>query len=143
MLDYHKERRLGVMNVEEFELFSNETIERKLSPEAITALMTDLIKSGHGEWVDGSKTRMRIMWRTPAQWANFIYDWLRERSMVPMVTTIYDIHSGDDFEGAEFAGLEAEVILKALEVLESDGKAQAMRREGRAIDENGVKFIQA
>ena len=143
ILEYHKERKLDVMNVKEFELFRNASIQRELTEDGIAAVAADLIRSGHGEWADGSRTRMRIMWRTPAQWANYIYDWLRERSMVPMVTTVFDIHSGDDFEGSEFAGLDAAVVMKALEVLEMDGKAQVMRRENRPLDENGVKFLDA
>ena len=56
VLGYHKERKLGVMNVKEFELFSNASIERELSAEAVAALTDELVKSGHGDWVDGSRT---------------------------------------------------------------------------------------
>ena len=28
---------------------------------------------GHGEWEDGTQVRLRVMWRTPKEWASYIY----------------------------------------------------------------------
>jgi hypothetical protein len=41
---------------------------------------------------------------------------------------------------ADFAGMDAEVLLKALEVLQAQGLAELYRSPGGSLDETGVKF---
>jgi hypothetical protein len=35
---------------------------------------------GHGEWEDGTKVRMRIMWKSAAEWAAEIYTYVSAAS---------------------------------------------------------------
>ena len=44
--------------------------------------------SGHGEWEDGTQVRLRIMWKTSAEWAAEIYKYVsraRAASLAPRI----------------------------------------------------------
>ena len=38
--------------------------------------MPDFILSGHIEWKDKGRKQCLIMWRTPEEWGNIIYNWV-------------------------------------------------------------------
>ena len=53
--------------------------------------------------------------------------------------TLYEIHSGPASAGAPWEGADAVALLRALELLEAQGRA-ALRR-APAVDETAVRFI--
>ncbi len=57
-------------------------------------LNQDLISSGHAEWKDDSQTSCLIMWRSPQELANIIYEYIRKNNMIGSVYTVFELHSG-------------------------------------------------
>ena len=103
---------------------------------------------GSAEWIDAAKTRCKIFYQTPAEWAAVLYAWVNEHGMLGTVYTIYELSTGAVVAGAgrvlssavgrvnlqpqrppppppslsAFEGLDTYVLLKAAEVLASQGK---------------------
>lgn len=64
VLDYCRDRRLFVLNVEEMlsgghELFANKSIERRLARDALLAVLDELRRRGQLEWLDDSPSRQK------------------------------------------------------------------------------------
>ena len=107
--------------------------------EGIGSVVQHLIGAGYAEWEDDSHARIRVMWRRPADWAAIIYDYACDNAMVGNVYTVYELHSGDDTTDAQFYRLEAWLMLRALQTLEEEGKAQIFTAS--SDDDAGVKFF--
>eukprot|EP01119_Soliformovum_irregulare_P018524 TRINITY_DN56_c0_g1_i1.p2 TRINITY_DN56_c0_g1~~TRINITY_DN56_c0_g1_i1.p2 ORF type:complete len:179 (+),score=31.46 TRINITY_DN56_c0_g1_i1:49-585(+) len=120
-------------------LFCNAKINRKMSPEGIRMIFEEAVLLGNGEWTDKDKNRITIYWRRPEEWGELIYRWVNQCGKLNTVLTVYEIQEGDDSEGQEFHGLETRVLLKALNALEKQKKAQVFT--GSSDDNLGVKFF--
>lgn len=53
--------------------------------------------------------------------------------------TVYEIQEGEDAENEEFYQIDSDTLMKALQQLERDGKAQIFA--GTSKDNLGVKFF--
>lgn len=124
-----------------FPAFTNSKINRSLDLEGRKAVGDELVRTGHAEWEDEkTKQRLVVYPKTPEAWAATVYEWAKETVRVGSgINTFYEIHSGEDAEGTELQGVSEDVLLKALKVLEHQGKAQLFPAE--TLDEMGVKFI--
>ena len=78
------------------------------------------------------------MLKAPEVLANEIYSWATENDLVGSVSTIYELHSGED-QNTTFYGTDAGLIRKALGLLQSAGRCRII--EGTTPDEDGVKFL--
>uniref|UniRef100_A0A4W3H6N8 Vacuolar protein-sorting-associated protein 25 n=1 Tax=Callorhinchus milii TaxID=7868 RepID=A0A4W3H6N8_CALMI len=134
---YHKLHQLDVLEAQESQLFNNKRIQRKLSTEAIQVVLEDLRKKGNLEWIDKNKTRCLIMWRRPEEWGKLVYQWVSKNGMTNSVFTLYELSNGDDTEGEEFHGLEEWLLIRALQALQSEHKAEIISLN----DSKGVKFF--
>jgi ESCRT-II complex subunit VPS25 len=140
ILQYHSFHRIPILIVHDCPLWSNPAIERSLAPSDIQIVMDDFCKSGHGEWQDPSdKTRCRILWRKPEEIASDLYDWATTHGVVGSVCTLYELHSGEDVGGMSFQGLDEELLRRALEILQSQGKCTIF--QGETSSEDGIKFF--
>ena len=129
----------SLISVTEWPHFGNPDIKRRLSVEGIGSVVEHLINAGYAEWEDDSHARIRVMWRRPVDWAAIIYDYACDNAMVGNVYTVYELHSGDDTTDAQFYRLEAWLMLRALQTLEEEGKAQIFTAS--SDDDAGVKFF--
>uniref|UniRef100_A0AAQ4QMV2 Vacuolar protein-sorting-associated protein 25 n=1 Tax=Gasterosteus aculeatus aculeatus TaxID=481459 RepID=A0AAQ4QMV2_GASAC len=93
--------------------------------------------SGNLEWLDKNKSRCLVMWRRPEEWGKLIHQWVSKNGMVNSVFTLYELSNGDDTEGEEFHGLEDWMLLRSLQALQTDGKAEIIIMD----DGKGVKFF--
>jgi hypothetical protein len=48
----------------------------KMAQEGRLAVVEYLIRCGNGSWEDDTRTRCRIMWKKPVEWAAEIYDFV-------------------------------------------------------------------
>ena len=149
-------------------LFVNDSISRQLSLDGIQAVFEVLERRSaishchtkgifssteHIEWLDRQQTRCHIYWRRPEEWAKLIYDWVVSNGLLNTVCSLYELTHGDDtsdererslfvsshsFFLTAFYGLDKEVLLKALQHLQSQGKAELITSGGS----EGVKFFQ-
>ncbi len=144
ILSFVKENpRFTSFDTKTFPLFHNDQLDRQLDTDAVQAVCADLIRTGHAEWEDVAQTRLRVMWRTPQEWAPIIYEFISQSGLNGSLFTVFELHSDDSsFGSAAFFGLDNAILLKALEVLARENKAQLMySEEGGSIDEYGVRFL--
>lgn len=137
---HHKLYRLDITEAQSDALFSNASINRKLSVEGILLVLTSLEKTGHVQWENNKdKRRCYLMWRTPDEWADLIFNWVVSSGLTDTVCTLFELHSGDDTANEEFHGIDIGVLRKSLQVLEQRGKAHIFSAEDPR--EEGVKFF--
>lgn len=140
ILNYHTSLRIKTLVVHDCPLWNNVEIGRSLSPEDIKVVLDNFCDSGHGEWEDPDiKTRCRIFWRKPEQLASDIYDWAEANGFIGGVCTVYELHSGEDVNGMSFQGADEELLRRALDILEQQGKCSIF--QGETSSEDGIKFF--
>lgn len=96
------------------------------------------IAKGAAEWTDASRTALRVFYRSPAEWAGLIHEHCVRLGYTASVLTLYELHSGSAGLGTAWEGLDPAVLLRALEVLASQGKAVIYRAD--SLDETAVKL---
>jgi len=130
-----------VVNVddESFELFANRKISRKLNADSQRAFLSDLAAQGSAEWLDKQQRSCLVLWRKVAEWAALLTDFARTYGLRDSVMTLDDLSGGDDVRGTELFGLHREVLVRALRLLEAQGKARCF--SGATPEEEGVKFL--
>ncbi|XP_066994490.2 vacuolar protein-sorting-associated protein 25 [Anabrus simplex] len=140
VLEYHSATKQGVLDIREAHkcpLFNNASINRTLSKEGILAVLEDLARTGNADPLDKTKYRWHIYWHTLDEWADIIYQWVQNNGMVKTVCTLYELTSGDTAVGEEFHGLDTDILIKALQKLEAQKKAELIFFD----DNQGVKFF--
>uniref|UniRef100_A0A8D0GLR5 Vacuolar protein-sorting-associated protein 25 n=1 Tax=Sphenodon punctatus TaxID=8508 RepID=A0A8D0GLR5_SPHPU len=128
---------MTVMEAQESPLFHNQKLQRKLPLESIQVVLEELRKKGNLEWLDKNKSSFLIMWRRPEEWGKLIYQWVSRNGMTNSVFTLYELSNGDDMESEEFHGLEESMLLRALQALQQEHKAEIITLD----DGRGVKFF--
>ncbi|KAB5542932.1 ESCRT-II complex subunit [Coniochaeta sp. 2T2.1] len=121
-------------------LFHNPRIDRRLSLSDIKETIEFMRKDGRAEYVGGGGGGgdvVWIYWRTPEEWATLIEEWVDGTAQKGTVLTLYELVEGEGTRGAEFHGLDPDLLQKALGILVKRGKAQIFGQE----DSRGVKFF--
>uniref|UniRef100_A0A0G4H8T3 Vacuolar protein-sorting-associated protein 25 n=1 Tax=Chromera velia CCMP2878 TaxID=1169474 RepID=A0A0G4H8T3_9ALVE len=140
---YTKAKRQFFLDVSEearnSELFHNNKIKRKLTIGALRTILEHLVAQGLGRWANSEKSRMTVFWKTAAEWGAEIYSWVVAEGRLNSVETVFALREGDDTQATEFHGVPYEVMIAALETLESSGKAKIFK--GTTSDQDGVKFL--
>ncbi|KAJ2384941.1 Vacuolar protein-sorting-associated protein 25 [Coemansia sp. RSA 2603] len=121
--------------------FANRQIHRALRVDVLREIVDELVKQGYAVWTGAknSKDSCLLFWRKPEVWAGMIHQWANDRGMMNTVLTLFELASGDDTIGQEFHGLDSATLRKALDVLQSQGKAQLF--VGTLDEDLGVKFF--
>eukprot|EP00252_Welwitschia_mirabilis_P023276 TRINITY_DN654_c0_g1_i1.p1 TRINITY_DN654_c0_g1~~TRINITY_DN654_c0_g1_i1.p1 ORF type:complete len:182 (+),score=29.20 TRINITY_DN654_c0_g1_i1:281-826(+) len=139
IVNYCKHHKTYIINLEEeFPLFSNPAINRKLSHEAKEAFLSALVNEGKAEWLDKGHKRCLILWRRIEDWAAYILHFVHENGLENGVMTLEELQTGVESRGTDLAGIDRTVLVKALRLLEQRGKAVIFK--GSATDDEGVKF---
>eukprot|EP00039_Didymoeca_costata_P028002 m.19692 g.19692 ORF g.19692 m.19692 type:complete len:177 (-) comp6650_c0_seq1:4038-4568(-) len=144
VLSYCKHEKIEILDIHEapkLPLFNNADIQRSLKQKSIVTVLEYLNESGNLEWLDKEKSRCLVFWRSPNEWAKLIYDWVNATGSQNSVFTLYEMNEGDTGKDTEFHGIGNELLLRALQKLESDGKAQLMKTEPDVTTYDGVKFL--
>uniref|UniRef100_A0ABI7X709 Vacuolar protein-sorting-associated protein 25 n=1 Tax=Felis catus TaxID=9685 RepID=A0ABI7X709_FELCA len=133
----HKQSSMTVMEAQESPLFNNVKLQRKLPVESIQVVLEELRKKGNLEWLDKNKSSFLIMWRRPEEWGKLIYQWVSRSGQNNSVFTLYELTNGEDTEDEEFHGLDEATLLRALQALQQEHKAEIIT----VSDGRGVKFF--
>ncbi|XP_003414304.2 vacuolar protein-sorting-associated protein 25 isoform X1 [Loxodonta africana] len=133
----HKQSSMTVMEAQESPLFNNVKLQRKLPVESIQIVLEELRKKGNLEWLDKNKSSFLIMWRRPEEWGKLIYQWVSKSGQNNSVFTLYELTNGEDTEDEEFHGLDEATLLRALQALQQEHKAEIIT----VSDGRGVKFF--
>ncbi|KAL7817563.1 ESCRT-II complex, vps25 subunit [Trichoderma aethiopicum] len=143
---HHRLFRLVVSSAAESELFCNRAINRKLSPADIREVLDFMRKDGRAEFVRATAGGdagtaagdvVLLYWRKPEEWAALVEAYVEETAQKGSVLTVYELTEGENTRGAEFHGMDNQVLMKALNILVKQGKAQIFGSE----DSLGVKFF--
>ena len=102
------------------------------------AFIDDLVQQGNALWVDRTQRQAVVLWKTIPEWAATIAAWARATGMEGAVLGLEDMRHGIEVKGSELEGIHREVLVRALRVLESHGKARLFK--GTGTDDEGVKF---
>ncbi|EFN59341.1 hypothetical protein CHLNCDRAFT_19023 [Chlorella variabilis] len=144
ILRYCKHNRIHMVPAEDaddFPLFHNRAINRRLSREFKVLLLDDLVRQGGALWSDKSQRAALVLWRGIKEWADVIYQWARGCGFEDSVVTVDEMQTGVLVEGTELEGLHREVLVRAVKLLEQQGKAKLFKEA--AGDDEGVKFFTA
>jgi ESCRT-II complex subunit VPS25 len=136
---HYKIFKLSVTECATWSLFVNTSIDRKLSVDAIEKVLSRLVSMGYGEWLNKEANVCLVYWRRPNEWAQLIYDWVERSGRRKSILTLYEIRFSEDTVELEFHEMDIELLLKSLQVLESQGKCVIF--EGKTSDDLGVKFL--
>ncbi|CAG0918387.1 unnamed protein product [Notodromas monacha] len=133
ILDYFRHRKQYKINVHEVStssLFKNVSINRKLSADGIEQVLDELEKRKLLEWVDKKKESCFIYWKKPQDLADSIYHWVEQTGRSNTVCTFSELVDEEVAEGHDCVGLDRDLLLKVLSVLQSRGKAEVMNHGG-------------
>uniref|UniRef100_A0A667IEY9 Vacuolar protein-sorting-associated protein 25 n=1 Tax=Lynx canadensis TaxID=61383 RepID=A0A667IEY9_LYNCA len=143
----HKQSSMTVMEAQESPVFippnsfhqccSLNFKPGKLPVESIQVVLEELRKKGNLEWLDKNKSSFLIMWRRPEEWGKLIYQWVSRSGQNNSVFTLYELTNGEDTEDEEFHGLDEATLLRALQALQQEHKAEIIT----VSDGRGVKFF--
>eukprot|EP00897_Mesotaenium_endlicherianum_P007107 jgi/Mesen1/6424/ME000329S05585 len=140
ILKYCKHYRKHIVGLdEEFPLFNNSSIDRRLTSEAKEVFLNALVSEGKAEWLDKGHRKCLILWRRVEDWADYILKIARENGLQNGVTTVEELRAGDETRDTELAGIDVLVLRRALKVLENRKLATVFR--GTDADDEGVKFF--
>ncbi|KHJ44599.1 hypothetical protein D918_05265 [Trichuris suis] len=98
---------------------------RMLRPDAGNSKPGLHLCSSRVIWLDKQRSRCRIYWKSPAEWAELVYDWASRLGFRGTVCTLYEITHGPDSAGESFQNLDDDCLLDALRHLEKCGKAES------------------
>ncbi|KAL4977519.1 ESCRT-II complex subunit-domain-containing protein [Aspergillus desertorum] len=141
---HHRIYKISLVEAIGSPLFRNTTLKKCLGlSDARTVLdwMAKGEEEGGGgrraEWIDGTKNTAWIWWRRPEEWARLIANWIENTGQKNVVLTVYELIEGEATISQEWHRMDSEVMMKSLNVLVKQGKAQVFGSEG----EEGVKFF--
>ncbi|ENN72785.1 hypothetical protein HUJ04_013369 [Dendroctonus ponderosae] len=140
ILDYCKQSKLYLIDAREADngpLFNNASINRKLDGAVIVSILSEMQKSGHAAPVDKAKHRWEVYWHTLDEWSSMIYAHVYSKGLQGTVLTLFELSQGDDVKDEEFYGMQQDVLVKALQVLERDRKCELILSD----EDQGVKFF--
>lgn len=76
-------------------------------------------------WLDSpSKSRCLILWRRLPDVAAAIADWAATYGVSDSVMLVDELANGPEVAGTELEGLHREVLIRALQILEGQGKVK-------------------
>uniref|UniRef100_A0A915DEA9 Vacuolar protein-sorting-associated protein 25 n=1 Tax=Ditylenchus dipsaci TaxID=166011 RepID=A0A915DEA9_9BILA len=120
---YNKIYSIDLDEIAKSELFNNTKLNRRLDTIGIRTVFDYLEQQKHVEWKDKTKRRCNIYWRRPEEWGQLIHEWASSCGLLNSIVTLYDLTQGEDTVDESFHGLDIDVLVKAIEYLESQKKA--------------------
>ena len=122
-------------------LEKNPNLPRSLDEEGRSAVVSYLINNKHAEWDDGSKTSLRLIFKTPETLAGEVFSWaesegnpsLHEQTInfnhfhhyafsgiTGSVLTIYELCKAEEYQNTSFFGSDYTSLRAALEILQGN-----------------------
>ncbi|GAQ79847.1 hypothetical protein KFL_000390360 [Klebsormidium nitens] len=139
ILSFCKHYGMYIVDVDDFPLFANKSIERKLTNEARELFLNALVMEGRAEWLGKDHRKCLLLWRRIEDWADLIISWVQENALENGVVTLDEMRTGDEARGTDLENLEMIILERAVRLLEARGKAQMFK--GSSADDTGVKFF--
>ncbi|MHA1912470.1 MAG: hypothetical protein ACTSYA_12345 [Candidatus Kariarchaeaceae archaeon] len=135
IIDYSRIFVLHVLNIDDVRQvfpFRNQSVNKELSADTLRELCDFMIEEGIAEWLDYSRVRLRVYWRSHAEWADRIYGFMMDTGRVVDLHTLYDLSTYEQ----EWSTLPSVDITKVVEELVTQGKVRWANR-----DQTAIRFI--
>lgn len=117
IVTWAKARRMTELLVERElggELFCNKTIGRGLSRDDAVDVLEYMRERGNGEWLTAGKDKFLVLYRSYAEWAKLVFDWVDSTGQMGSVFTVYELLESDATAKEEFHGIEQPLMIKVL-----------------------------
>lgn len=150
VLDHCRRHRIFVLNTSEVlqvAPFKNDSINRRLSAQALETILKYMASKGRIDWIkdeltvskvaNTSKSICLVYWRKPEEWASIILKWVDSKALKGTICTLNDITGDEQSSSPDLLGLEEKILMKALFALEQQGRAAIIKVDGSF----GVKFL--
>lgn len=126
-------------------LFENRDIERSASSEFRRDIFNHLIhKLERAAYVDAKQQDAGILvfWRTAEEWARMLYTHIDKTGRLGSVLTVYELTLPDELSvDEEFRNLDYNMLVRVVQVLVKQNKAQVLRAEDGLGKLEGVKIV--
>jgi ESCRT-II complex subunit VPS25 len=124
------------------DLFRNPKINRSLDRPTAQFFLDRLVDRRNASWVNAEKTRVKMIWRLPAQWADIFQEWAERTSFKNTVLTYWELREGDGTLSEPFHLMDMDVMRETFELMEKQKRAQILpAREKDKFDEYAIKFL--
>jgi hypothetical protein len=129
------------MEADDFPLFNNPRIKRRLDKAFIGIILDELVRTKKIDWKDQAKQVFLIFKYSVDDLAEAVYKWAKGAGKIGKLATIQEMCSHDDCQDTIFFGMPEETIFKACQLLETKGKLNVidLGEEGN-LNNMGVKF---
>ena len=117
----------------------NAKINRRLSREGLRAVLKYMVSIETAEYVTEAQDRVFIFFKSLQGLAEGTYKWADRTGRIGSVEAVLDMCLEEEFKEEVFYKVPIEVLLKALRLLEKEGKAQVFYSDN--TDSYGVKFF--
>ncbi len=128
----HKELAAG-------DLFRNDRIDRRVTPEDAVAILDHVAARGNGEWVGSDRTRFLVLTKSLAEWGKLVCAYVDRTGQMGSVLTVFELLEGDDTEKEEFFGMDRALFAPVLAWLEAHNLAKVFTASDPT--KSGVKFL--
>lgn len=137
MLKYQRHNNRSLLSVaDDTPLFSNATIHRTLQPDGRLAVLEHLERRRNAAACDAGRQQWEIYWHPLDELAQMLLRWAQASGTTNAVCTFFELTEGDAAVGQPWHGLRVAVLVKALRLLEAQGKCELMGD----TEDGGVKF---
>ncbi|KAL4062568.1 ESCRT-II complex vps25 subunit [Scleroderma citrinum] len=144
ILSYARYRRLFVLRVEDAEVaggdwdevLRNERINRRVLPDFLASLISELVSRNLAFYEPAKQTRSVILlWRLPEEWADVLHSWAMATGQINTIFTFYEIT--DPVVPSPLSGIPIPLLRRAIGNLTRSGRAQTIQ----VADGEGVRFF--
>lgn len=124
-------------------LFENKLIERAVLDEFRHEIFNHLIhKLKKAAYVDPKKPEtILVYWRSLAEWAKVLHDYVDSTGQLGTILTVYELTKLEDTVSEDLRNLDYNLLVKVLDVLMKEGKAQILMAEDGSGQIGGVKIV--
>ena len=131
----------GRMEADDFALFNNAQIRRRLNAEFVRLLLQELKTAGKIEFRDAAEDVFFVYTHNVEELAEAIHKWARDSGRTNRIETLLFLAGDEETKGQIFWGYPVEVLLKAARFLAAKGRADVIELEERSsAAKMGVKF---
>lgn len=125
------------------ELFQNKSIDRAVLSDFRKDILAHLVtKLGRAVYVDPKKQDSGVLlyWRTPAEWAALLREHVDATGQLGTILTVYELTKLEE-AAPQFRDMDYGLLVKVIEVLMKQGRAQVLKAEDGSGQIGGVKIV--
>lgn len=125
------------------DLFENKAIERAVLDDFKKDILAHLVtKLARAAYVDPKKRDAGVLlyWRTPAEWAALLREHVDSTGQLGTILTVYELTKLEE-AAPQFRNMDYQLLVRAIEVLMKQGRAQVLKAEDGSGQIGGVKIV--